>query len=386
MPESTKRRDSPPTTTTTSGPLTFLFFFVVLPVGAALLLYWLDSFDPVHLPIHELTGPVLTAPARNSRLLHGSELIGVGALPAPEDLAFDSKEGVIYTGCADGWGKRVTVNESVSDSVIENWVNTGGRPLGLVLGNDNQVVVADSEKGLLSISKEGVVELLSDEAEGVKFKLTNCPDVAKDGMIYFTDSSSKYNLKDHIWDILEGNPHGRLMSYDPSTKETEVLVRDLYLANGVVISPDQSSLIYCESVMRRCRKYHLQGEKKGSVEEFVKLLPGLPDNIRYDGEGLYWIALAFEAATSWDLVQRYPFLRKILGILERYVGRPHMEKNGGVFAVDLEGKPVAHYYDASLSFISSGIKIGKHLYLGSAISPYIIRLNLEKYPALPSST
>ena len=93
------------------------------------------------------------------------------------------------------------------------------------------------------------MELLSDEAEGVKFKLTDCPDVAKDGMIYFTDASSKYNLKDSVLDILEGNPHGRLMSYDPSTKETKVLVRDIYFANGVVISPDQNFLIYCESVM-----------------------------------------------------------------------------------------------------------------------------------------
>jgi sugar lactone lactonase YvrE len=50
-------------------------------------------------------------------------------------------------------------------------------------------------------------------------------------------------------DILEARPHGRLMSFDPSTGRTAVLARDLYFANGVSVSPDQSSLIYCETVM-----------------------------------------------------------------------------------------------------------------------------------------
>lgn len=101
----------------------------------------------------------------------------------------------------------------------------------------------------MSVSEEGVVELLSDEAEGLKFKLTDGVDVAKDGMIYFTDASHKYSLKDHMWDLLEGNPNGRFMSYDPSSKQTKVLVRDLYFANGVAVSPDQSSVIFCETIM-----------------------------------------------------------------------------------------------------------------------------------------
>ena len=94
-----------------------------------------------------------------------------------------------------------------------------------------------------------MVKTLTDEAEGIKFKLTDGVDVAVDGMIYFTDASYKYSLKEYIWDILEGRPHGRLMSFDPSTKETKVLVRDLFFANGVSVSPDQNSVIFCESVM-----------------------------------------------------------------------------------------------------------------------------------------
>ena len=45
-------------------------------------------------------------------------------------------------------------------------------------------------------------------------------------------------------------------------------------------------------------------------------------------------------------------------MIVKYIGSPDMEKNGGVLAVDLEGKPIANYYDSSFSLISSGIKIG----------------------------
>lgn len=99
------------------------------------------------------------------------------------------------------------------------------------------------------MSSDRKVELLTDAVEGLKFALTDGVDVAADGIIYFTDASYKYNLDNHMTDILEVRPHGRLMSFDPSTGRTAVLARDLYFANGVSVSPDQSSLIYCETVM-----------------------------------------------------------------------------------------------------------------------------------------
>lgn len=68
-------------------------------------------------------------------------------------------------------------------------------------------------------------------------------------------------------------------------------------------------------------------------------------------------------------------------MVERYIGRPSTEKNGGVLGVDLEGKPTAHYYDQDLFLVSSGVKIGEHLYLGSLVLPYIIHLNVTQYPA-----
>lgn len=99
-----------------------------------------------------------------------------------------------------------------------------------------------SSQGLLKVSPDKAVELLTDEAEGVKFALT-------DGVIYFTDASHKHSLAEFMVDVLEARPHGRLMSFDPSTRRTTVLARGLYFANGVAVSPDQDSLVFCETVM-----------------------------------------------------------------------------------------------------------------------------------------
>lgn len=104
-------------------------------------------------------------------------------------------------------------------------------------------------QGLLNISRDGAIELLTDEAEGLKFNLTDAVDVGPDGTLYFTDATYKYNFKHHFHDFLEGKPHGRFLSYDPSTKQTQVLVKDIYFANGVTLSADKTFVIFCETAM-----------------------------------------------------------------------------------------------------------------------------------------
>ncbi|PIN09898.1 putative alkaloid synthase/Surface mucin Hemomucin [Handroanthus impetiginosus] len=365
-------------------PIPLPILISIIPVIAAVVFYHLESFDTVPYPEHELKRKEpLFVPKRNSQMLRGSEKIGYGELPAPEDIAYDPKTGEIYTGCIDGWLSRVRVNGSAAEAVVEKWVNTGGRPLGIAHGVNGEVIVADAHKGLLNISRDGVIELLTDEAEGLKFKLTDAVDVGPDGILYFTDASYKYTYELSVLDLFEGRPNGRFLSYDPSTKETRVLVKDLYFANGVAVSPDQTFVIFCETPMRRCKRYYIQGPRRGSVDIFGENLPGLPDNIRYDGEGQYWIGLAMEPHT-FEQLKRYPSIRKVIGMMMKYTGRPHIEKNGGVIAVDLNGKPTAYYHDPEIVFVSSGVKIGEHLYCGSLVRSYIVRLNLSQYPATPA--
>ena len=96
-------------------------------------------------------------------MLQGSEMIGLGKLLGLEDIAYDTNSHLIYTGCANGWIKKVTLN----DSVVHDWAFTDGRPLGIALGHSGEVLVVDADKDLQEISEDGVVKLLTDEA---KFK------------------------------------------------------------------------------------------------------------------------------------------------------------------------------------------------------------------------
>ena len=89
--------------------------------------------------------------------------------------------------------------------------------------------------------------------------------------------------------------------------------------------------------------------------------------------------------TRWDLALRHPFIRKAAAIVAKCMGRSRIEKNGGVLAVNLEGKQVAHYYDPALSLIASGFKIGNHIYCGSLLYPFIVRVDMKQHPALPST-
>ncbi|KAL8134156.1 protein STRICTOSIDINE SYNTHASE-LIKE 5-like [Apium graveolens] len=364
-----------------SFPL-FLSLAILFPLIFSVIWYQLDSFDVAPLPMHELTRYPIIAPLLNGQMLHGADKIAVGKMVGPEDFLYDSGSGLLYTGCLDGWIKRVTVNDSADDSVVEDWVNTGGRPLGLVKGLHGEIVVADAVKGLLKVSEDGVIELLTDSAEGQQFKITDGVDVAEDGIIYFTDASYKYSLHEFGLDILEGRPYGRLLSYNPSTRQTKVLVRDLYFANGVAVSPDQKFVVFCETPMRRCKKYNIEDE---ITSTFVDSLPGFPDNIRYDGEGHFWIGLGSEFTNLWHYVQTYPLLRKVAGIITKYRGLPPILKSGGAILVDLQGKAIEHYYDPSLVFITGAIKLRDHLYAGSIVYPYIIRLNVTRFPATSSA-
>ncbi|KAL5232563.1 hypothetical protein ABZP36_031339 [Zizania latifolia] len=351
---------------------------VVVPVLLAVALYSPEGFSPAPMPHEYSYGTVVSAPRHEARALAASERVGEGRLPAPEDMAYDAGGGWLYTGCADGWVRRV----SVPSGDVEDWVRTGGRPLGVALAPDGGLVVADAYVGQLKVSPDRAVELLTDEAEGLKFDLTDGVDVAADGTIYFTDASHKHSLEHFMVDLLEARPHGRLMSFDPSTRRTAVLVRDLYFANGVAVSPDQDSLIFCESLMRKCSTYHIRGDKKGTVDKFIDKLPGFPDNIRYDGEGRYWIAISAGRTLPWDVLTKYPFVRKLVYLIDKFVvGTAHNLKNAGAMSVSLAGEPVSMYSDPGLALTTGWLKVGDYLYYGSLTNPFLSKINLAKSPA-----
>src|SRR6185312_5165820 len=119
------------------------------------------------------------------------------------------------------------------------FANTGGRPLGLIFDHAGNLIVTDAIKGLLLVNKSGEVKVLATEADGEKFGCLNDLDVGADGTIYFTEASHKFPMSQFTNDMLEHQPNGRLLALDPQSRRPRTLLRNIYFANGVAVSPDQ---------------------------------------------------------------------------------------------------------------------------------------------------
>src|SRR5689334_2652250 len=112
--------------------------------------------------------PALTGQYQQNTRLASVQKLSLGDGHKPEDVALDA-DGKIYAGFEDG---RIMVLQP-DGSQPRIFANTGGRPLGLVFDRAGNLLVADAIKGLLSVDKSGVVKLLADGADGVKFGCLN---------------------------------------------------------------------------------------------------------------------------------------------------------------------------------------------------------------------
>ena len=240
------------------------------------------------------------------------------------------------------------------------------------------LIVADAMVGLMSIAPDGKATVLSTEAEGVPFRCTNDLDIADDGTIYFTDASYKFRLTDLKADLLEHGPNGRFLAYDPDTKQTRVIARDLYFANGVAISPDQSFALVNETGAYRVTRVWLKGEKQGRTETFIDNLPGFPDGISSNGRGTFWLAIVNRRDATLDTLLRYPFMRKMVMRMPNFM-QPSMKRYAFVLGLDMNGRVVRNLQDPSAKRFAAIANVVEHkgaLYFGSIGESAIGRMPL----------
>lgn len=322
------------------------------------------AWDPPPLP--EMTGPL----APNARL-STAELIGQGRIDGPEDVETDAA-GRLYAGTNTGEIVRVEHGN------IETFVTTGGRPLGLDFAPTGELIVADAKKGLLSVAPDGAVTLLTDSVDGVPFGFTDDVVVASDGAIYFTDASDKFGFGDHMLDLLEGRPHGRLLRYDPATKQTKTLLADLHFANGVALARDESFLVVNETYRYRLTRYWLRGDRAGTSDIFADGLPGFPDGVAQSGRGTFWVAMFTTRNSAGDFLAPRPFLKQMVANLPRFLW-PKPDRYGLVLELDETGEVVRSLHDATGGYVeqvtSAHERDGK-LYLGHLHRDRITRIPL----------
>jgi sugar lactone lactonase YvrE len=340
------------------GCAVFVFLIVLY------LLFWPVPFDPVAwIPQKP---PQMTGDYEPNTKLTAIERLEVGF--GPEDVAFDD-QGRLYTGLEDGRIMRFKPGMSKP----EVFCDTKGRPLGLEFDAAGSLIVADPKRGLLEVSPKGEITVLCDTVNGVPVRYADDLDIGSDKAIYFSDVSTKYS--DAMLEFFEQGPNGLLILYDPNTRQAQVLLHGLYCANGVAVSPDQSYVLVTESFRYRVQRYWLTGPKKGQSDVFIDNLPGCPDNITFNGDDTYWLALALgpKFREASDPFLSKPFLRKFYYRLPGFIKgetwrTPAEMRCGYVLGLDLDGRIIHNLQDPSgekYADITSATEYEGMLYFGS---------------------
>jgi len=318
--------------------------------------------------------PELKGQYEYNSYLEAANFVLKGVADGPEDVAID-QEGRIYGGMADG-----TIVRTGGDLTFpEIFAYTEGRPLGMDFDGEGNLIVADAIKGLLSIDLSGEVSVLTDNNKGEPFGFTDDVDVAPSGAIYFSDASIRFGYGKDYEDVMEHGANGRLFVYKPATKETRLLLSDLYFANGVAVAPDESFVLVNETSAYRVKKLWLAGPKAGQAEVLIDNLPGFPDGISSNGAGMYWVALFSPRVPTLDLTLPHPILR---GMVYRLPGalRPAPKMYGFVLGINKDGAVLQNFQGPSGAFapITSAEQDGNRLYLGSLTADRIAVVNLPE--------
>ncbi|XP_034677725.1 protein STRICTOSIDINE SYNTHASE-LIKE 10-like [Vitis riparia] len=184
----------------------------------------------------------------------------------PESIAFDCNGDGPYTGISDGrilkwqgskhgWKEFAITSPFRIPKFCDGSLNPAmeqvcGRPLGLKFNEATcDLYIADAYFGLLVIGQNGgVAKQVAISAEGVPFRFTNALDIDQNtGVVYFTDTSTIFQRWAYAIAMQIGDKTGRLLKYDPRTKEVTVLLRGLSFSNGVALSEDKDFVLVTET-------------------------------------------------------------------------------------------------------------------------------------------
>ena len=317
--------------------------------------------------------PPMTGVLAPNDLLKKADLLALGKINGPEEVAVD-RQSLIYGGTQDGKILRLR-----PDGQLETFTQTGGRPLGMQFDRNQNLIVCDSYQGLLSINPVGKITILTTSINGLPFKFTDALDISREGVIYFTDASSKYGQNEYLYDLLEARPHGRLIRLDPATGQINVLLDKLFFANGVALSAEEDFVLVNETYRYRITRYWLKGPKTGTSDTFIDNLPGFPDNITSNRRGTFWLACFTVRNEAVDRLHPYPFFKSLLSKLPKALW-PKPKPYGLVLALDENGKIIKSLQEPTgkhLWEITSAREYGGYLYLGSLHADRIGRYKLD---------
>ena len=352
---------------------------LVLIAAVAYLFAWPVPAEPVSwvAPV----APGYVGPhAPNSRLAK-LRTIDIGAETGPEHMAI-GPDGKLYAAMNAG----VLLRMDPDGGNRETFANTGGRVLGFDFDAQGRMIAADAMKGLLAITSDGAIRLLTDRVSADDpVHYANSIVVARGGTIYFTDASGRFSPSDwggtleaSVLDILEQASTGRVLAHDPASAITRVVAHGFSFANGIALSADERTLFVSETGRYRIWKVDSSANnldvRGGSPQASVLLdnLPGYPDNLMRGREGRIWVGLFRPRNPAADGLSQKPAMRKVLLRLPSRllpVGDPY----GHVFAFTEDGRVVEDLQDPAGAYLqTTGVtETADRLYIHSLNSPVI---------------
>jgi sugar lactone lactonase YvrE len=292
--------------------------------------------------------------APNQRLA-GLQIIHLGTEEGPEHVAI-GPDGRLYIAVASG----KLLSMEADGSAQQVFASTGGRVLGFDFDAAGNLIAADAFKGLLEIARNGKVRLLADTVGGDPIRYADAVVVARNGLVYFTDASTRFGPADwggtfeaSILDIIEQSATGRVLEYDPARGTTRVVARGLSFANGIALSGDEQWLFVAETGRYRvwtiaagAADLDLARGPSAQARVLLENLPGYPDNLMRGPQGRIWLGFTKPRSAVVDGMADKPWLRSLTLRLPRAlwpVPRPY----GHVIAFTEDGRIVADLQDPS---------------------------------------
>lgn len=349
---------------------------------AAYLFLWPVPIDPVKWDAKLSEG--YTGEFAPNTELANLERLSIGNTYGPEDVAaLETDRGLmIYTSGHEGDIIEINPRENTHKIIA----NTGGIPLGIEFGADGVLYVADAYKGLLAVTMQGDVTVLTDKVDGTAIAYADDLDIGPDGVIYFSDASTKFGAESigstmgaSLLEIMEHKGSGRVLAYDPDTQDTRIIKEGMVFSNGVAMGPDGDSILVNETGTYSVHKIWVRGPKAGQSEIIIDNLPGFPDNINPGPDGTYLVGLISQRSDWLDENAAKPGSRKLAMRLPASL-RPKAQNYGHIVQIDADGNVLRTWQDPSGDYIqTTGAIIAPdgYMYVSSLAAPNLARMKMK---------
>jgi len=357
-------------------------------------------------------------------------------LKGPESFAV--WDGFLYTGLITGPIVKIDPEDLSIETVAQIGSQCGGqheeekcgRPLGMTFTKTGKLLVCDAVFGLYMLNFDKKVDthgriMDKRKVETVEYISLLTPDRLVNGTsplvlnglalsddddtVYLSVSSSRFSLSDSLFEMFSDGS-GLILKFSISTQEVEPLVTNVNFANGIELQPGKEEwLIFAEGGRGKIFKHHLKGEKKGDTEVLIESLPGLPDNIKANDNGNFYVGIQSPRLPGKinlaELFGPRNLLRKFLSRLVFMVMMPvkainsvisvsvfqrfeywcgnleplaHLAPPYGLL-IEIDGETgeivsSMHSTNGAVRFLSEGFVHGRWIYLGSPYTPYLARI------------